>query len=105
MTPRYAKLLLLVIIALIIYKTFRHYGLSERNLETDPNAFGKVKISVYYEALCPDSKFFVKYQLLPVYEEFQEYIILDLVPYGKAQVLYFFMLYLHSLKYVIFLDY
>lgn len=86
MTPRYAKFLLLVIIVLIIYKTFRHYGMSE----TDPNStpiMDKIKISVYYEALCPDSKFFIKYQLLPVFEEFQEHILLDLVPYGKAQVI------------------
>lgn len=86
MTPRYAKLLLLVIVALIIYKTFRHYGMSEKDLEIESNVSEKVKISVYYEALCPDSKFFIKYQLLPVYEEFNEHIILDLVPYGKAQV-------------------
>lgn len=86
MTPRYAKFLLFVIIVLIIYKTFRHYGMYDKNFESDPNVFKKVKISVYYEALCPDSKFFVKYQLLPVYEELQEYIILDLVPYGKAEV-------------------
>lgn len=87
MTPKYAKILLLFIIILIIYKTFRHYSTSDNNLEIDPNFVNKVKISVYYEALCPDSKFFVKYQLLPTYEEFEENIVLDMVPYGKAKVI------------------
>lgn len=92
MTPRYAKLLLLVLLALALYKIFRHYGISQTDLEDDPSLMHKVKVSVYYEALCPDSKFFIKYQLLPVYEEFQDNIILDLVPYGKAQVnKYFFI--------------
>lgn len=86
MTPKYAKLLFLFIIVLVLYKAFRHYGMSEKDLEADPESIGKVKISVYYEALCPDSKFFIKYQLLPVFEEFQEDILLDLVPYGKAKV-------------------
>lgn len=86
MTPKYAKVLLLVIAFLLLYRIFRHYRISEISLETDPNFIEKVKISVYYEALCPDSKFFIKYQLLPVYEEFPDNIILDLVPYGKAQV-------------------
>lgn len=98
MTPRYAKLLLLVIAVLIIYKTFQHYGMSEKDLETDPNLSQKVKISVYYEALCPDSKFFIKYQLLPVFEEFYEHIVLDLVPYGKAQVNFVTMFYIVSLR-------
>lgn len=93
MTPRYAKLLLLVLLALALYKMFRYYGISQTDLETDPNLLQRVKVSVYYEALCPDSKFFIKYQLLPVYEEFQDNIILDLVPYGKAQVNYDFFVY------------
>ena len=47
----------------------------------------RVKISVYYEVLCPDSKAFVTEQL---YENvfntsLAQSVIFDLVPYGKAQ--------------------
>lgn len=87
MTPKYAKILFFVIFVIILYKTFRYYRISEEELDLQNGLLEeKVKVSVYYEALCPDSKFFVTYQLLPVYEDFQKFINLDLVPYGKAQV-------------------
>jgi len=44
----------------------------------------RLKISVYYETLCPDSIRFIKSQLYPVYNEISNYIKLDLVPYGIA---------------------
>lgn len=45
-----------------------------------------VTVSVYYEALCSDSRFFMLKQLVPTYNAIPEIIKLDLVPYGKAQV-------------------
>ncbi|XP_068625989.1 gamma-interferon-inducible lysosomal thiol reductase-like [Battus philenor] len=44
----------------------------------------KVKIAVYYEALCPDSKRFVTSQLAPVWRDFRGAVKVKLVPYGKA---------------------
>lgn len=46
----------------------------------------KIKVSVYYEALCTDSRYFILKQLVPTYEALQEHIKLDFVPYGKAKV-------------------
>jgi len=46
-----------------------------------------VTLSVYYEALCPDSMWFVKYQLYPTWLLLTgQYLAIDFVPYGKATV-------------------
>ncbi|CAG7727381.1 unnamed protein product [Allacma fusca] len=47
----------------------------------------KLKVSVYYETLCPHSIKFIRDQLYPVYEELREYLELDLVPYGNAETI------------------
>ncbi|CAH2062073.1 unnamed protein product, partial [Iphiclides podalirius] len=44
----------------------------------------KVKIAVYYESLCPDSRRFISSQLAPVWRDFRGAIKVKLVPYGKA---------------------
>ncbi|KAK4883626.1 hypothetical protein RN001_006945 [Aquatica leii] len=43
-----------------------------------------LKITVYYEALCPDSVRFITKQLYPTYSKIGNFLIIDLVPYGKA---------------------
>jgi len=43
-----------------------------------------VLISVYYEALCPDSRSFVIKQLEPTYQSLKENIQIQMIPYGKA---------------------
>merc|ERR1711971_1301387 len=44
-----------------------------------------VKVSVYYESLCPDSQLFVYDQLAPTFEIFgPEELVVDLKPFGKA---------------------
>ncbi|KAJ9582816.1 hypothetical protein L9F63_022835, partial [Diploptera punctata] len=45
---------------------------------------GAVRLSVYYESLCPDSIRFIKYQLHPTYLLLGNYMHVDFVPYGKA---------------------
>lgn len=46
--------------------------------------YPKVKVSVYYETLCPDSIAFIVSQLWPVFKTVGSIIEVDLVPYGKA---------------------
>lgn len=43
-----------------------------------------VKVSVYYESLCPDSVAFIDDQLVPTFRKLSKAIDIDLVPYGKA---------------------
>ncbi|KAL7634274.1 UNVERIFIED_CONTAM: hypothetical protein RMT77_015604 [Armadillidium vulgare] len=44
-----------------------------------------IRVTVFYEALCPDSRDFVVRQLLPAYRIMGDVITVELVPYGKAQ--------------------
>ncbi|XP_045489747.1 gamma-interferon-inducible lysosomal thiol reductase isoform X1 [Pieris rapae] len=44
----------------------------------------KVKIAVYYESLCPDSKAFITTQLAPIWREMRGSVKVKLVPYGKS---------------------
>ncbi|KAG5863369.1 hypothetical protein JTB14_025055 [Gonioctena quinquepunctata] len=50
-------------------------------------AQGDVKISVYYEILCPDSIRFIIQQLFPVYKGIGKPLDIELVPYGFASVI------------------
>ncbi|KAJ8956509.1 hypothetical protein NQ318_019227, partial [Aromia moschata] len=43
-----------------------------------------LNVSLYYEAMCPDSMRFIATQLFPHYRDIANYIDLELVPYGKA---------------------
>nr|WBW70125.1 venom protein [Lampona murina] len=43
-----------------------------------------VDVAVYYESLCPDSQLFVQQQLLPTYMQMQDYMNVELIPYGNA---------------------
>ncbi|XP_069985912.1 GILT-like protein 1 [Penaeus vannamei] len=44
----------------------------------------KVKVTVFYEALCPDSRNFITTQLYPVWNELKNITELDINAYGKA---------------------
>nr|WIM01436.1 gamma-interferon-inducible lysosomal thiol reductase-like protein [Limnephilus flavicornis] len=52
---------------------------SKKNASSD-----KLKVAVYYEALCSDSKSFVIQQLYPAWQNLHDAIRVKLVPYGKA---------------------
>ncbi|KAH8272171.1 hypothetical protein KR018_005672, partial [Drosophila ironensis] len=43
-----------------------------------------VLVTVFYEALCPDSKYFISKQLLPTFKVATSIMEVKLVPYGKA---------------------
>ncbi|XP_070070070.1 gamma-interferon-inducible lysosomal thiol reductase [Drosophila takahashii] len=45
----------------------------------------KVVVTVFYEALCPDSKYFLTKQLLPTFMVAEAIMDVQLVPYGKAK--------------------
>jgi len=43
-----------------------------------------VLVEVYYESMCPDSKYFIREQLVPAVQKIPEIINFRLIPYGKA---------------------
>ena len=47
---------------------------------------GTVRVDVYYEVLCPDSRYFVLHQLYPTFQKIGEAMDIHYVPYGKATV-------------------
>jgi interferon gamma-inducible protein 30 len=46
------------------------------------------RLSIYYESICPDSRRFVLDQLIPTYDKLNQYLDIDLVPFGNANVSY-----------------
>lgn len=62
-----------------------------QDIAENPDNFRKALIvTVYYEALCSDSRNFILKQLVPTFEKLSDFIDVDLVPYGKATVSFFF---------------
>lgn len=45
-----------------------------------------LKVSLFYESLCPDCVQFIEDQLMDVYKLFKDHIQLELLPYGNAHV-------------------
>ena len=48
----------------------------------------KVKVSLYYESLCPWSTKYISEQLYPTYQKLGRHIDLDYIPYGNAKTTY-----------------
>ncbi|XP_076045498.1 gamma-interferon-inducible lysosomal thiol reductase-like [Oratosquilla oratoria] len=44
-----------------------------------------VRVAVYYEALCPDSRHYIIRQLAPAFAKLSDIMKFELVPYGKAR--------------------
>ncbi|XP_073957737.1 gamma-interferon-inducible lysosomal thiol reductase-like protein [Choristoneura fumiferana] len=93
------RLIVVILLSLIMWQLFsmfpgdsakRSTKLAQEGIvELEDDKFNihkqdKVKVRVYYEALCPDSKHFFMRHLWPVTEKLSEFLEIALIPYGKA---------------------
>jgi uncharacterized protein YpmB len=96
----------LVSFSLIVYLSYANHS-NAKSDDDDIAEYSKyfstsnnaniIHLEVYYEALCPDSQTFLKSQLEKLLGNnrnkgiFQERVKIDLIPFGKANVIYFYI--------------
>ncbi|XP_053649486.1 gamma-interferon-inducible lysosomal thiol reductase isoform X1 [Cherax quadricarinatus] len=68
-----------VSVSVLLLLLHQLYTLTTANTEAP-----KVKVSVYYETLCPDSQRFIVQQLYPVWRDLKDIIQLDIHSFGKT---------------------
>jgi len=85
MNGRYRLLITAVIGLIIFWKCLTYYQNNKALESADKLVSDKVLVTVYYEALCPDTKNFIINQLVPTYHLLHKYIDLELIPYGNAK--------------------
>lgn len=83
---------MLVILLLVFWQSLKYLPwlqtFQTSSIDHGPSASGEINpvvITVYYEALCPDSKSFFLKHLLPTVDKAARLISVSLVPYGKAK--------------------
>ncbi|KAL7739034.1 hypothetical protein ACLKA6_001942 [Drosophila palustris] len=90
MIPTRKRIFLIIFLIIVLGLLLRIIFLYNPLLElTDEPSFRKtigapVLVMVFYEALCPDSKYFITKQLLPAFKAAAPIMEVQLVPYGKA---------------------
>ncbi|XP_071535494.1 gamma-interferon-inducible lysosomal thiol reductase-like isoform X1 [Panulirus ornatus] len=93
--PIWPMLLVCVVMTLVLINDMYTYGnMASRarahayTLVSLPDnevaVYPPLRVEVYYEALCPDSRYFVMKQLSPAYEKLHQILNIAFIPYGKA---------------------
>uniref|UniRef100_A0A6M2DWB6 Putative gamma-interferon inducible lysosomal thiol reductase tabanus bromius n=1 Tax=Xenopsylla cheopis TaxID=163159 RepID=A0A6M2DWB6_XENCH len=84
------RIIILILIIFLVWQIIRLFpGYSPfASLNKSHDALGvPVLVTVFYEALCPDSKSFVVSELLPSYTKAKSILDYELIPYGKAKTI------------------
>ncbi|KAG0720505.1 Gamma-interferon-inducible lysosomal thiol reductase [Chionoecetes opilio] len=89
------RFIILVLIVVLGWKIWEYTDLPSPEAPPGYQGHGKeamdaaspppLQVVVYYEALCPDSRYFILKQLKPAYDKLHDIITVSFVPYGKAQ--------------------
>ncbi|KAG7167720.1 Gamma-interferon-inducible lysosomal thiol reductase-like 1 [Homarus americanus] len=96
--PAWTMVLLSMVLTLVLINDMNTYGNLHyrrrreallQGLAPSPSdevpVYPTLHVEVYYEALCPDSRYFIMKQLTPAYEKLHKIMHIALVPYGKAR--------------------
>ncbi|XP_005185036.1 GILT-like protein 1 isoform X2 [Musca domestica] len=87
-TRKRILILLSVVVILFLLVRYVFFNGSLEDSQTYRRAPGApVIVTVFYEALCPDSKHFITKQLIPAFKEASILMDTRLVPYGKASTM------------------
>jgi len=96
-----AKLLVAGLLLFLIYVIYSYRGIDKEishgsgkqpveEVEKPPEKTQIQKlvlVDVYYETLCPDSRYFVSHELMPAYNKLGDVLDVRLWPYGKANTI------------------
>lgn len=87
------KLIFMVVVIVLFWQSLKLLSSYSENvsvktvLESRKETPQQILITVYYEALCPDSRNFITKQLVPTFESLEDYVEVQLIPYGKAETI------------------
>lgn len=91
LSSRVKLLLSTALLVLTIWQLNKFFSLNSESSISEETIEQSVKqqvvVTVYYEALCPDSRSFVLTQLIPTKKVLEDYVEVQLVPYGKAETI------------------
>nr|NP_001163836.1 uncharacterized protein Dmel_CG41378, isoform B [Drosophila melanogaster]EFA98685.1 uncharacterized protein Dmel_CG41378, isoform B [Drosophila melanogaster] len=79
------RLFVVVALVCLFIVVLWYYPVPVLTSQLHGGALMKVVVTVYYEALCPDSKYFLTKQLLPTFKIAKSIMEVKLAPYGKAK--------------------
>ncbi|XP_055917963.1 GILT-like protein 1 [Eupeodes corollae] len=87
LSPAKRRIILICSVGILIWLLFRYsigdgLMLTVESVTRIPGT--PILVTVFYEALCPDSKHFITKQLVPAYKAAPSVLEVVLVPYGKA---------------------
>ncbi|KAK3875672.1 hypothetical protein Pcinc_019479 [Petrolisthes cinctipes] len=80
------RVIILLLMVVLSWKIWDYTALPANTTHEfkEVEAFPPMRVEVYYEALCPDSRYFVIKHLLPTYNKLKDIITVALVPYGTS---------------------
>ncbi|XP_058795514.1 gamma-interferon-inducible lysosomal thiol reductase-like [Phymastichus coffea] len=87
------KVIFIIVLTVLFWQTSKLWSSYSENtrvkkiFESAKENTQQILITVYYEALCPDSRNFIIKQLVPTFESLEDYIEVQLIPYGKAETI------------------
>ncbi|XP_041675122.1 gamma-interferon-inducible lysosomal thiol reductase isoform X2 [Drosophila eugracilis] len=92
MVSTHKRIFIIIFVSVVLFFSLRILWNCHMPISTNHHFYNmtdrasvKVVVTVFYEALCPDSKYFLTKQVLPTYKVAERIMEVRLAPYGKAR--------------------